>query len=367
MSKKSIFLIAGARPNFMKIAPLWHAFQGPQEYEVQIVHTGQHYDYQMSQVFFEELELPKPHYFLAVGSGSHGEQTGEVLKATEELFTQNPPDLVIVVGDVNSTLAAALSAAKLQVMVAHVEAGLRSFDRTMPEEINRVLTDRISDLLLVSEPSGVDNLGAEGVDLSRVHLVGNLMIDSLKRNLPMIRKRRTAQKLTLKEGGFGLVTLHRPANVDNERSLRRAIEILREAAARLPLVFPAHPRTRKNVSRFGLDGDMAAIENLQVIDPLGYFDFVHLMDASAFVLTDSGGIQEETTWLGVPCITLRENTERPLTVQTGTNTITGLEPEKVRSALREAENFNREQYKPPHLWDGMAAQRVLDRVGQSLQ
>jgi len=368
MSERSrIFLVAGARPNFMKIAPMWHVFQHRQKgFETQIVHTGQHYDYEMSEIFFKNLGLPKPDFFLEVGSGTHGYQTAQVLMQFELLLTEHRPDMVVVVGDVNSTIAAALAAAKLRIPVAHVEAGLRSFDMAMPEEINRILTDRISDLLLVSEPSGMANLTAEGSDKQRMHLVGNTMLDSLKHNLRKIRANETTKKMALDGEKFGLVTLHRPSNVDAESALRRAIAVLREAGSHGKLVFPAHPRTRKNVETFGLKSEFESIENLKVIEPIGYFDFMNLMIHSSYVLTDSGGIQEETTWLGIPCITLRKNTERPLTVEQGTNRVTGLDLSAVRAALDWVGSFDASAYSPPKLWDGNAAERAVKVIGDFL-
>ncbi len=358
-----IFLVAGARPNFMKIAPLWHAMSRRKDhFETQIVHTGQHYDYVMSEVFFENLMLPKPDFFLEAGSGMHGYQTAQVLIRFEELLVKHPPDMVIVVGDVNSTIASTLASVKLSIPVAHVEAGLRSFDMNMPEEINRVLTDRISTLLLVSEPSGLKNLSAEGLDSKGVHLVGNLMIDSVKNNLQKIRACDTTKKMGLQGQKFGLVTLHRPSNVDTEASLRKSLEILREGASRSKLIFPSHPRTAKNISTFGLKEEFESLQNLKIIEPVGYYDFMNLMTNSSLVLTDSGGIQEETTWLGIPCITLRDNTERPLTVDEGTNHITGLDISKVRKALDWAESFKASDYTAPKLWDGAAADRIVNVI-----
>lgn len=361
MPKRSkVYLVAGARPNFMKIAPLWHVLKRREnKFETQIVHTGQHYDYVMSEIFFRHLGLPKPDFFLEVGSGTHGYQTGQVLMRFEELLIERRPDIVIVVGDVNSTIAVALASVKLGISVAHIEAGLRSFDMDMPEEINRVLTDRISDLLFASEPSGLRNLIVEGVDKEHIHLVGNLMIDSLKHNLREIRADDTAEKMGLKDEKFGLATIHRPSNVDMEPALRQVLAVLLEASKRGKLVFPAHPRTLKNIEKFGLKNEFRSIENLMIIEPIGYFYFINLMIHSSYVLTDSGGIQEETTWLGIPCITLRKNTERPLTIEEGTNRVTGLDLSAVHSALDWAEDFDASAYSAPELWDGDAAERVV--------
>lgn len=368
MSKRwRIYLVGGARPNFMKIAPLWHSLKRRGErFETQIVHTGQHYDYEMSEVFFKNLGLGEPDFFLDAGSGTHGYQTAQVLMRFEKLAMERRPDIAVVVGDVNSTIAVALAAVKLAIPVAHVEAGLRSFDRTMPEEVNRILTDRISELLFASEPSGVANLTAEGIDKKRIHLVGNVMIDSLKNNLRKIRTNETTKKMGLDGKEFGLVTLHRPSNVDAEPALRRALAVLRQAASRGKLVFPAHPRTRKNVERFGLKDKFESIENLKVVEPMGYFDFMNLMVNCRYVLTDSGGIQEETTWLGIPCITLRKNTERPLTVEQGTNHITGLDLSAVTEALGLVEDFDASVYSAPELWDGNAARRIVEVIGDFL-
>ena len=364
MNKRSkIYLVAGARPNFMKIAPLWKALEKHNErFETRIVHTGQHYDYIMSDVFFGDLGLAKPDFFLEVGSGTHGYQTAQVIMCFEELLIKDRPAMVIVVGDINSTFAAALSSSKLGVPVAHVEAGLRSFDMSMPEEINRILTDQISSLLLVSEPSGLVNLAAEGISEDRVHLVGNLMIDSLKHNLPRILANGTAKKMGLEGVDFGLVTIHRPANVDGEEALMKVLSILKEAAQHRQLVFPAHPRTRKNIKKFGLESKFESIKTLRVIEPVGYFDFINLMTQCRYVLTDSGGIQEETTWLGIPCITLRENTERPITVEKGTNRIAGLDLEAICTALDQVEDFDAPKYSPPELWDGNAAERAVNVI-----
>lgn len=358
-----IYLVAGARPNFMKIAPLWHKFKLLRnDFETRIVHTGQHYDYTMSEVFLNNLGLGKPDFFLEVGSGTHGYQTAQVLMRMEKLLLEHRPDMVIVVGDVNSTFAAALASVKLRVPVAHIEAGLRSFDMGMPEEINRILTDRISDLLFVSEPSGLVNLANEGIDDESIHLVGNLMIDSLSNNLEPIRANDTTGKMGLKGIKFCLVTIHRPSNVDSEKALFKVYEVLCEAGSRGKLVFPAHPRTCKNIEKFGLKQKFDSIKNLTIIEPIGYFDFINLMLHSHYVLTDSGGIQEETTWLGIPCVTLRNNTERPLTVDEGTNHITGLDLLAIKDAFEKVDKFDASSYSPPDLWDGNAAERVVEIV-----
>jgi len=363
-----IYLVAGARPNFMKIAPLWHRFgELKEQFEVDVVHTGQHYDYVMSEVFLKNLGLKEPDFYLGVGSGTHGYQTGRILIEMEKLLLARPADLVIVVGDVNSTIAAALASVKLGIPVAHIEAGLRSFDKGMPEEINRILTDRISDLLFASEPSGVENLRNEGVNEKRIHLVGNLMIDSLKNNLEQIKAVKKAEEMGLERRKFGLVTIHRPSNVDDKASLEIVLSILKEAATEDKLIFPVHPRTSKSIERFSLKDEFDSIENLEMTEPIGYFDFVNLMVNCRYVLTDSGGIQEESCWLGLPCITLRDNTERPLTVESGTNRVTGLNLSAVISALDWARDFDSSGYRPPKLWDGNAAERVVEIVTEFLK
>jgi UDP-N-acetylglucosamine 2-epimerase (non-hydrolysing) len=363
--KKKIYLVGGARPNFMKIAPLRHEFKKKNsKFDIELVHTGQHYDYEMSEVFFEDLGLGEPDNFLGVGSGTHGYQTAQVMMRFEELAIAKPVDLVLVVGDVNSTIAVALAAVKLGIDVGHVEAGLRSFDMNMPEEINRILTDRISSLLLASEPSGVKNLIAEGIAENRISLVGNLMIDSLSNNLDSIKTDRTTKQLGLEDKEFVLVTIHRPTNVDDPNSLEKILEILKMAGNDHKLIFPAHPRTCKNMERFNLAKEFGSIKNLEIMKPLGYYQFMNLMINSKYILTDSGGIQEESTWLGIPCITLRENTERPLTCEQGTNRITGIDIDKVSKAIKWALDFDPSGYVAPTLWDGKAASRVVEVVSK---
>jgi UDP-N-acetylglucosamine 2-epimerase (non-hydrolysing) len=349
--------IVGARPNFMKIAPIVDALKqaGVAQY---LVHTGQHYDEKMSHLFFKELGIPAPDVNLEVGSGSQAAQTAEIMRRFEPVLLEVKPDMVVVVGDVNSTLACALVAAKLGVPVAHIEAGLRSFDRSMPEEINRVVTDCISDLLFVSEPSGMENLSNEGVPDEKVHFVGNVMIDTLLRHRASSENSNICVQLGLPATGkFALVTLHRPSNVDDPKKLRSLIRTLVELSGDLTIVFPMHPRTRKKAVEAGLDADLA---RLITCDPLGYLDFLNLMSRAAVVITDSGGIQEETTVLGVPCLTVRENTERPATVTWGTNRLIGADP---NSMLRFAKQVLREPPQSgrlPELWDGKAAQRIVE-------
>ncbi|GAB4578734.1 MAG: UDP-N-acetylglucosamine 2-epimerase (non-hydrolyzing) [Anaerolineales bacterium] len=354
-----ICTVVGARPNFVKMAPVIHEINRrglPQIF----VHTGQHYDTKMSSVFFDELGMPRPEVYLGVGSGSHAEQTARVMMAFEGVLLKQHPQLVVVAGDVNSTLACALTASKMQIPVAHVEAGLRSFDREMPEEINRVLTDHISDLLFVTEPSGEKNLLREGIERTKIFFVGNTMIDSLHTHLPAALARRPWEAFNLPEQGYGIVTLHRPANVDAETGLRQILAALEVIGARWPLLFPAHPRTVARMNAWGL-----APRGLQIVEPLGYLDFLGLMAKARLVLTDSGGIQEETTALGVPCITIRENTERPATLEQGTNQLAGTKREGILAAVA---RLDRDQFpranRIPARWDGHAAQRVVDVLEQ---
>ncbi|HKQ61454.1 MAG TPA: UDP-N-acetylglucosamine 2-epimerase (non-hydrolyzing), partial [Candidatus Polarisedimenticolaceae bacterium] len=337
MKPALIVHVAGARPNFMKIAPLMAACAARSELRSRLVHTGQHYDERMSRLFFEELDIPRPDVDLEVGSGSHAAQTALVLQRLEPLLVDWRPALVLVVGDVNSTLAAALAASKLGVAVAHVEAGLRSFDRTMPEELNRVVTDAIADLLFVSEPAGLENLAREGVDPRRVHFVGNVMIDTLLAHRQRARASAILEQLGVAAGAYAVLTLHRPANVDDPATLGGVLGPIIELSTRLPVIFPVHPRAQAAVARALGPGSARGV---RVVAPLGYLDFLRLMMDARLVLTDSGGIQEETTVLGVPCLTLRENTERPVTVTDGTNRIVGSDPERIVAAWRDVVTRN---------------------------
>lgn len=354
-----LVVIAGARPNFMKVAPLMWEIQRRTGVEARLVHTGQHYDQRMSELFFEELGIPRPDINLEVGSGSHAVQTAEVMKRFEPVLESEKPDAVVVVGDVNSTIACALTAVKLGVPVAHVEAGLRSFDRSMPEEINRVLTDAICRWLFVSERSGLTNLRREGVEEGRVFFVGNVMIDTLFACRERIRTVPILDELGLGEGTYGVVTLHRPANVDDDRVFAGLLKALGRLQQELPLVFPVHPRTRKVLDRAGA---ARSLPNLRLVEPLGYLAFMRLVSGARLVLTDSGGIQEETTVLGVPCLTLRNNTERPATVEEGTNVLVGLDPDRIASAGLEAIRRPPSAGRTPELWDGRAAARILDAL-----
>jgi len=357
-----IVAVAGARPNFMKIAPLLRELESRGTFQVTLVHTGQHYDEAMSGGFFRDLGIRDPDLNLGVGSGSHAAMTAEVLRRVEPILLEHRPQALLVVGDVNSTLAAAIAASKVGTPIAHVEAGLRAFDRSMPEEINRILTDAISDWLFVTEPSGEENLLREGADPRRIHRVGNVMIDTLRGNMQRAKEQSTLEDLDLTPGGYAALTLHRPSNVDDPEQLRALFEAFEELHAEIPIVFPAHPRTT------------AAIENLlggrapriQMTPPLGYLDFLCLMMRARLVMTDSGGIQEETTVLGVPCLTLRENTERPVTVTQGTNRIVGRDPATLRAEFHKVLAGQSKPGRIPELWDGCAAARIVDILEHDL-
>lgn len=356
-----VLMVCGARPNFIKIAPIVQALRAAGA-PAKLVHTGQHYDGRMSDCFFDELHIPRPDINLGVGGGSHAVQTAEVMRRFEPVCLQARPDWIVVVGDVNSTMACALVAAKLGIPVAHVEAGLRSFDRAMPEEINRVVTDSVSDLLLVSEPSGVENLRREGVPEGRIRFVGNVMIDTLLSHRAAAERSTVRQRLGLDAGRYATLTLHRPANVDDPDALGSILGAVQAIASRLPVVFPLHPRTAANIERFGLSGDLSNGSRLICSEPLGYLDFLCLMSSSAAVLTDSGGIQEETTILGVPCLTLRNNTERPITLTQGTNRLAGTRTDSILAAWRELRANPPRTSKMPELWDGRAAERVVGEL-----
>jgi UDP-N-acetylglucosamine 2-epimerase (non-hydrolysing) len=354
-----ILHVVGARPNFMKVAPILAELRKHRGVEQVLVHTGQHYDEKMSDIFFQDLGMPAPDVHLGVGSGSHAQQTAKVMVAIEPVLLEQRPDVVVVAGDVNSTIAVALVAAKLGMPIAHVEAGLRSGDWTMPEEVNRVLTDRLSHLLFTPSRDGDQNLAREGIDPARVHFVGNVMIDSLRAALPRARESRIHAQLGVAKGAYALATLHRPSNVDEPESLAKVLGALAEVAARLPIVFPIHPRTRARLSADGNLRDRAAsARGLQLVDPLGYLDFLALVADARFVLTDSGGIQEETTALGVPCLTLRENTERPVTVEVGTNTLVGTDPAQIVPQSIAVLEGRGKKGRNPELWDGRAAGRI---------
>jgi UDP-N-acetylglucosamine 2-epimerase (non-hydrolysing) len=325
-----------------------------------LVHTGQHYDENMSDLFFRQLGIPEPDLNLEIGSASHAVQTAEIMKAFEPVVLDHEPDAVLVVGDVNSTIACGTVAVKLGIKLIHVEAGLRSFDRTMPEEINRMITDAISDLLFCTEQSGVDNLRREGVPEAKIHFVGNVMIDTLLQHRAKADQSTILEDLALSDGGYAVITLHRPANVDNRESLEGLIEALEYIQNDLTVVFPAHPRTRAKIEEFGMGNRLAAMSNLRILDPIGYLDFLKLIASARLVLTDSGGIQEETTILKVPCLTLRENTERPITLEVGSNRLVGSDPAKIIAAHREIIAGRAVSSETPPLWDGHAAERIVD-------
>ena len=360
-----IACIVGARPNFMKIAPILRELDARQESETRLVHTGQHYDSALSDVFFAELGIRRPDVSLEVGSGSHARQTADILVALEGLLVEaqkesSPFDRMVVVGDVNSTMAATLAAAKSNVPVAHVEAGLRSRDRSMPEEVNRIVTDSLSDMLLCSEPDGVENLLQEGHPRSNVHLVGNVMIDTLLTQVEAAKSQPTLEQFEIAAQKYAVVTLHRPSNVDDRDTLSKLVDVLRETAESLSVVFPIHPRTKKQLEAFGLMARLEESPNIRVAGPLGYLDFLCLTSQAKVIVTDSGGLQEESTALGVPCLTMRHNTERPITVTEGTSTLIGNSPDKLTEQLNKVIQGEYKQGKCPELWDGKAAERIAD-------
>ncbi len=360
-----IINVVGARPNFMKIAPLMAEYRRQGGIEPVLVHTGQHYDEKMSDLFFRQLEIPKPDVNLGVGSASHAVQTAEIMKAFEPVCLEHKPDAVLVVGDVNSTVACGITAVKMGIKLVHVEAGLRSGDRSMPEEINRVLTDSISDLLFCTEQSGVDNLLREGVDRGKIHMVGHVMIDTLLKNLEKARRSsgildETREKFGIDMDTFAVLTLHRPANVDDESVFARIVDALEAISTDMPVVFPVHPRTRKSVSGTAAGQKMEKNKNIVMVEPLGYFDFLKLMSSARIVLTDSGGIQEETTVLKIPCITLRDNTERPVTAEIGSNQVAGTRTEKILEAYGKVMDGKWREPQIPPLWDGRAAERIVE-------
>src|SRR5688572_1356440 len=355
MPKPTVLLVAGARPNFMKVAPVWRALDATNQFKLVLVHTGQHYDDNMSKVFFDDLKLPRPDVHLGVGSGSHAQQTAKVMLEFEPALLNSDADLVVVVGDVNSTMACTLVAGKRDVPVAHVEAGLRSFDRTMPEETNRMVTDILSDLLFIHSPEAKDNLLREGVDEAKIHFSGNVMIDSLRFYADAAEKSNVLKTLGLEGTRYGLVTLHRPSNVDDAAVLIPLMGALAEIGRECPLLFPVHPRTRAVIERIGLEPEEAQI---RLMEPVGYLDFMKLMRYSCIVLTDSGGIQEETTALGIPCLTIRDNTERPITVVVGTNRLVVTKPDRIVAEAHDVLQHGVSGAKVPELWDGQAATRI---------
>lgn len=361
-----ILNVVGARPNFMKVAPLMEAMKRRErEFSPLLVHTGQHYDDAMSDAFFRDLQLPKPDVYLGVGSLSHAAQTAAIMQNFEPVLLREQPDWVVVVGDVNSTIACALVATKLNLKVAHIEAGLRSRDRSMPEEINRILTDQIADLLFTPSADADANLLAEGIDRERIKLVGNIMIDSLYNNLPRAAACSIRDDLGVANGAYAVLTLHRPSNVDRREVFVGILDALDAISDRLPIVFPVHPRTQKMLGEFELLERVKRNENLRLTHPLSYLEFLNLFSGAKLLLTDSGGIQEEATVLGIPCLTLRENTERPITVDMGTNTIVGVDPERITQAAFEIlEASHPKPHRVPPLWDGHTADRILDELAR---
>lgn len=357
---KKIINVVGARPNFMKIAPIVSEMQKNSGFDTILLHTGQHYDAKMSKAFFIDLEMPEPDIYLKVGSGSHAEQTANIMIRFEEVLKKNRPDMVLLVGDVNSTLACSIVAAKLNIQIIHVEAGLRSNDWAMPEEINRIVTDSLSDILFTTCKSADKNLINEGIPENKIYFVGNVMIDSLLNHKLKAEKSEIKQQLGLKDKDYAVLTLHRPSNVDNKENLDSIIKALEELDNKISIVFPVHVRTKANLERLGFGGRLDSMKNLVVTEPMGYLDFLNLVSNSKFVLTDSGGLQEETTVLGVPCLTLRNNTERPITVHEGTNTIVGNDCETIINKSAEILKNGGKVGKTPTFWDGNSAERIVN-------
>ncbi len=360
-----VIQVVGARPNFMKVAPLHRAIQNLPNWTSKIVHTGQHFDAKMSDVFFTQLELPKPDFFLGIGGGTHSEVTAKIMLAFEPILLEEKPDLVIVVGDVTSTLACTLVAIKMGIPLAHVEAGLRSGDRNMPEEINRILTDSVANYLFVTEQSGIDHLKNEGVPDEKVFFSGNVMIDSLVRYQEKAKSSTILSDLGLATDDYIVMTMHRPANVDTEQGLKSILRLIELSTTQTKVVFPIHPRTRAHMEKFGLLNAIETNKNLILTEPLGYLEFIQLMSHAQAILTDSGGIQEETTYLGIPCLTFRDSTERPITVTMGTNQLLAdLDPDKTYEALLDILQGNCKQGQIPPLWDGKAAERIAQSIDQ---
>lgn len=361
-----IISVASARPNFMKVAPLLEEFKKHSEIESQLLHTGQHYDYEMSKIFFDELGIPEPDHHLGVGSGTHAEQTAKVMIEFEKVLDREQPDWVIVVGDVNPTMACTIVANKKGIKVAHVEAGLRSYDRSMPEEINRILTDSIADLLLTPSIDGNMNLVKEGIQDRKIRFVGNIMIDTLFNMREKSHQSGILSELGLHKKEYILVTLHRPSNVDQKWAFQNFARVLKTSAHKTAVVWPVHPRSRKRAEEFGIWEELQAVDKLHLLEPVGYLDNVCLMDNAALVLTDSGGIQEETTALGIPCLTARENTERPITITEGTNTLVGTDPdvilEHINNHFAKGEKEELQELPKPLYWDGKTAKRIVKAI-----
>jgi UDP-N-acetylglucosamine 2-epimerase (non-hydrolysing) len=365
LTKNHLACVVGARPNFMKMAPILRAMRQRPELQPTLIHTGQHYDAALSDIFFEQLEMQTPDVHLEVGSGSHAAQTAKVLLRMEEVLVAGPGkgaafDRLIVVGDVNSTLAATLAATKLQIPVAHVEAGLRSGDRSMPEEINRLMTDAVADMLLVSEPAGAENLRSEGHADDSIHLVGNVMIDTLLHQVDSARGLDQLKQYGLEPGEFALVTLHRPSNVDHREVLSKLVEVLARLSDRMPVVFPVHPRTAAKLAEFGLSDVLEQANGIHKLSPMGYREFLCLTSQAKMIITDSGGLQEESTALGIPCLTMRSNTERPITVTEGTSTLIGHDVDFLNEQLGAVLGGTYKKGSCPELWDGKASERILD-------
>lgn len=365
MKKKTkVLSVVGARPNFIKIAPLHKAFNAYTGLiEHKICHTGQHYDASMSDIFFKDLEMPQPSFFLNAGGGTHAEQTARIMERFEKVLIEYQPDLVLVPGDVNSTMACSVTAVKMGIKVGHIESGLRSFDRNMPEEINRIITDSISDYLFVTENSGVINLEREGIAKEKIFHVGNTMIDNLIDHLDKIKNKKCHDGFGLNPGEYVVVTFHRPSNVDNPEQLRKMIGFLNDLAKTTEVVFPVHPRTKSNLDNLQINALQS--DNLHLMNPLGYVDFLSLVYYSKAVITDSGGIQEETTFLKIPCITVRNSTERPVTTESGSNLLVGSDFEKALSAWHKITEQNRDKYKIPQLWDGRASGRIVEIIKEN--
>jgi UDP-N-acetylglucosamine 2-epimerase (non-hydrolysing) len=356
--------VVGARPNYMKIAPVMKAVARAGFAEQRLVHTGQHYDIAMSDVFFTDLDMPVPDVHLGVGSGSHADQTAKVMVGFERVCLEERPDLVVVAGDVNSTMACAIDCAKLRIPCAHVEAGLRSFDLDMPEEVNRIVTDRLCDILLTPSADGDENLLREGTAPDRIHRVGNVMIDTLLEHLPRAKATGAPGRLGLEAGGYAVLTLHRPSNVDDRDTLAGLLDALEVIQRELPIAFPVHPRTRKRLVEFGLETRLAGMPGVRLCEPLGYLEFLGLSSQARLVLTDSGGLQEESTALGIPCLTIRENTERPVTITEGTNTLVGTVPGRIVEVARETLAGRGKAGRIPALWDGRASERIAELFGR---
>ena len=356
---KKVISVVGARPNFVKIAPILSELKRYKNINSILVHTDQHYDFEMSQSFFQDLKIPKPNYNLGVGSGSHAWQTAKIMEKIEKIFLKERPDLIIVVGDVNSTLAAALVAVKLYIPIAHIEAGLRSFDMLMPEEINRILTDRISDYFFVTEKSAIKNLVIEGINRKKIYLVGNVMIDTLLKLKSKNKKLKTFSKLKLKKKDYAILTIHRPENINNRKTFNDLIKVIEEIQKKIKIIWPIHPRAKKQLGEFNFFNRVKKMENLLLIKPLGYTEMLFLNSQAKFILTDSGGLQEESTILNIPCLTLRKNTERPVTVEVGTNIIVGVDRNKILKEVNNILSGKFKKGKQPKYWDGKTSQRIV--------